>query len=53
MAQHHGKLTASVLGLILGLSARQPGPISESYQGEKVLVGMAQEEFLACAAPPL
>lgn len=53
MAQHHGWLAASVLGSLLGVSACQSGPTSESYQGEKVLVGMAEEELLACAGSPL
>ena len=53
MVQHHGWFAVSVLGLILGLSACQSVPTSEPFQGEKVLVGMPEEQFLACAGPPL
>lgn len=53
MVHHHEWLAVSVLGSILWLSACQSGPTSETYQGEKVLVGMPEEKLLACAGPPL
>jgi hypothetical protein len=53
MVKYLGWLAVSALGSLLGLSACQSLPTSEPYQGEKVLVGMAEEKLLACAGPPL